>query len=113
MVGVGGVDAADQGVDQPVVYLVAEAGAHEGADRVVGVGAGSSGSRAARSLPFQLSSDVVTNGRTEAGTPSTMPPGIGCSRSCHTIAVAGVGVARSPAVEPDRAGERRRRAAHA
>ena len=67
---------------------------------------GRNGSAAARSLPLQLSSDVVTNGRTEAGTPSTIPPGIGCSPSCQTIAVA-VGRRRHFArPQPDLAGER-------
>ena len=37
MVGVGGVDAADQGIDEPFVDLVAEAAADERADRVVRV----------------------------------------------------------------------------
>ena len=33
-VGVGGVDAADERIDEPLVHLVAEPGAHERADRV-------------------------------------------------------------------------------
>ena len=38
-VGVGGVDAADEGVDEALVDLVAEPATHEGADRVGGIAA--------------------------------------------------------------------------
>ena len=55
-VGVGGVDAADERVDEALVDLVAEAGPHERADRVAGGRVrGSSGSSAARALPRHVS----------------------------------------------------------
>ena len=88
--------------------LVAEPGAHEGADRVAGVARrGSSGSSAARSLapPRQQRGCAASAQRCRPGTPSSRPSGIGCRPSYQTAAVAAVGDVSSVA-EPDVAGER-------
>ena len=114
-VGVGGVDAADEGVDEALVDLVAEPAAHERADRVVGVAAaGQQRLERGAQLAAPPTAGRCVARRSDVGRHAEQQPsGIGCSPSNHTAAVAPVGdvsssprpTARASAVACGHAGE--------
>ena len=92
-VGVGGVDAADQGIDQAVLHLVAEPGCGS-VDRCCRrrPSAAAAGARAAaRSLPLIESRPLEARRRTSPGTPRARPSGIGWSPLNQTAGLASVG----------------------